>query len=146
MGLAGSHTLAGEDALRSLSENATCGIVWAVVTVLVSILMSYSREWGKLSWWSFTSVTCILAASMITIVATGVQPDSVLVKNGAPIEWHAFPKNPSFAKIIGGLCSIVFAYGGNMVSRRGGTEQWRSLLGRPGPAYIPRPSSPSAPR
>lgn len=114
MGLAGSHTLAGEEALRSLSSNATCGVVWGVVVIVVSIIMSYSREWGKLSAMSFLSVFCVLTASLITIIATGVQPDSILVKNAVPIEWHAFPKNPSFPKIIGALCNIVFAYGGNM--------------------------------
>lgn len=114
MGLAGSHTLAGEDALRSLSSNAICGVAWGVIVVVLSVLMSYSREWGKLSYWSFASVFSVLTASMITIVATGVQSDSLLVRNGVPIEWHAFPKNPSFPKIIGALCNIVFAYGGNM--------------------------------
>ena len=52
--------------------------------------------------WAFVSLTCILTASFISIVGTGVQDPSVLVRNNVPIEWHAFPQNPSLMSVIGG--------------------------------------------
>jgi hypothetical protein len=55
-----------------------------------------------------------LTASFITIVGTGVQDPSILVKNGQEIHWHAWPQNPNLKDIIGALTNIVFAYGGNM--------------------------------
>jgi hypothetical protein len=55
-----------------------------------------------------------LTASFITIVGTGVQDPSILVKGREPIHWHAWPQNPNLMDIIGGLTNIVFAYGGNM--------------------------------
>jgi hypothetical protein len=55
-----------------------------------------------------------LTASFITIVGTGVQSPSILIKNGQDIHWHAWPQNPNLKDIIGALTNIVFAYGGNM--------------------------------
>ena len=55
-----------------------------------------------------------MTASFITIIGTGVQDPSILVKGREPIHWHAWPQNPNLKDIIGGLTNIVFAYGGNM--------------------------------
>ena len=40
MGLAGSHVLAGEEALRSLSSNSICGVWWGLIVSVFSILVS----------------------------------------------------------------------------------------------------------
>jgi hypothetical protein len=40
MGLAGSHVLAGEEALRSLSSNSICGVYWGLIVAVFSILVS----------------------------------------------------------------------------------------------------------
>jgi len=42
MGLAGSHVLAGEEALRSLSSNSICGVWWGLIVAVFSILVSNS--------------------------------------------------------------------------------------------------------
>ena len=78
--------------------------------------MSYNREWGKLHLMSSVSVTCILTAAMITIIATGVQDDSVLVEDGVPIEWHAAAEDPSLESVLGGITNVVFAYGGSIAA------------------------------
>ena len=41
MGLAGSHVLAGEEALRSLSSNSICGVWWGLIVAVFSILVSW---------------------------------------------------------------------------------------------------------
>jgi len=114
MGLAGSHVLVGQRALNTLSDNAICGVWYGLVVAVASILMSYNREWGKLHFMSGLSVICILVAAMITIVGTGVQSDQVLRQGGPPIQWHAFPQNPTLISVIGGITNIVFSYGGSL--------------------------------
>lgn len=114
MGLAGSHVLVGQKALNTLSDNAICGVWYGLIVAVASIFMSYNREWGKLHFLSGLSVICILAAAMITMVGVGVQSENVLTKGRAPIEFHAFPPNPTLIDIIGGLTNIVFSYGGSL--------------------------------
>lgn len=115
MGLAGSHVLVGQTALQNISSHAICNVWWGLIITLLSIILSYNREWHKLWWMSFVSIAAIFIASMITIVATGVQSPSVLVtaKKG-PIYYRAFPEDPSLMSILGGFTNVLFAYGGNM--------------------------------
>lgn len=40
MGLAGSHVLGGEEALRSLSDNRICGVWWGLIIAIFSIAVS----------------------------------------------------------------------------------------------------------
>ncbi|KIR35488.1 hypothetical protein I352_01763 [Cryptococcus deuterogattii MMRL2647] len=114
MGLAGSHALVGKQALSTLSSNAICSVWYALIVCIASVLMSVSREFGKLSLMSFISILAILIASGITIIATGIQDSSVLVRNDVPIAWHAVPTDPTLVDVIGGLTNVFFAYGGNM--------------------------------
>ncbi|BEJ17783.1 hypothetical protein CspHIS471_0700510 [Cutaneotrichosporon sp. HIS471] len=115
MGLAGSHVLVGQQAITSISSHAICNVWWGVIVTVVSILLAYNREWHKLWWMSFVSVGCILVASMMTIIGTGVQKASQLETAAkGPIAWHAFPLNPTVMDIVGGYTNVLFAYGGNM--------------------------------
>ncbi|XAO27182.1 hypothetical protein I312_106024 [Cryptococcus bacillisporus CA1280] len=114
MGLAASHALIGKQALSILSSNAICSVWYALIVCIASVLMSVSREFGKLSLMSFISISAILIASGITIIATGIQDSSVLARNGVPIAWHAIPTDPTLVDVIGGLTNVFFAYGGNM--------------------------------
>ncbi|KAE8542874.1 hypothetical protein D1P53_000937 [Cryptococcus gattii VGV] len=111
MGLAGSHALVGKQALSTLSSYAICSVWYALIVCIVSVLVSVCREFGKLSLMSFISISAILIASGITIIATGIQDSSVLVRNGVPIAWHAVPTDPNLVDAIGGLTNVFFAYG-----------------------------------
>ncbi|WWC86580.1 uncharacterized protein L201_001457 [Kwoniella dendrophila CBS 6074] len=126
IGLGGSHVLAGRAALSSISSNAICSVWFALIIMIVSVMMSTNREFGKLALMSWASVACILIASMITIVATGIQSPNILIKKGVPIEWHATPTNPNLIDVIGALTNVVFAYGGNM-----GVFSWCSEMKKP---------------
>ncbi|KAI0317441.1 transmembrane amino acid transporter protein-domain-containing protein [Amylostereum chailletii] len=88
---------------------------------LIAGRLSYPRTFEKVSYISFVSVTCILIACFITIVATGRQdPEDLPAFNPAePVRWKAF-ENHGLVETINGkhLCSsltnIIFAYGGHV--------------------------------
>jgi amino acid permease len=140
IGLAASHALAGEIALSNISDNAVCKIVFTVVVCIVSVLvsrlthptfffslpwlipmffrehpqLSLQRHFGKLTPMSIISVTCITVASFITIIGTGVQSPSVLVKNNVPIEWKVINYDATLSDVIGAMTNICFTFGTNM--------------------------------
>jgi amino acid permease len=63
---------------------------------------------------SIISVTCITVASFITIIGTGVQSPSVLVKNNVPIEWKVINYDATLSDVIGAMTNICFTFGTNM--------------------------------
>jgi len=52
---------------------------------------------------SILSVSCITVASFITIIGTGVQDPSVLVKNNVPIEWKVINYDATLSDVIGAM-------------------------------------------
>ncbi|KAI5455497.1 hypothetical protein NCC49_000305 [Naganishia albida] len=114
IGLAASHVLAGKIALNNMSENATCQLVFSIVTMVISVMLSLQRHFGKLTIISIISVTCIIAASFITVIAVAVQPREHLMKAGKPIVWYAFNRDATLSDVIGALTNICFTYGGGM--------------------------------
>ncbi|ETW77696.1 amino acid transporter [Heterobasidion irregulare TC 32-1] len=113
--IAGSHALSGSIALNNISSHAICNIAWAVIIAFISFLLTVPRTFEKVSYISFVSVTAILTACLITIIASGVQQDDDLPKfpSKGPVEWHAF-ENHGLTDTINALTNIIFAYGGHV--------------------------------
>ncbi|TFY56367.1 hypothetical protein EVG20_g8950 [Dentipellis fragilis] len=138
--LAGSHALSGSIALGSISDHAICNIAWSVIVAVVSFLcvvyhyflfllalgpgtewvrmdarLTVPRTFEKVSYISFVSVTAILAACFVTIIASGVQPPKDLPKYPSlgPVAWHAF-ENHGLIDTINAITNIIFAYGGHV--------------------------------
>ncbi|KZV72461.1 hypothetical protein PENSPDRAFT_663740 [Peniophora sp. CONT] len=113
--LAGSHALSGSIALNTISSHAICNIAWAAIIAIVSFLLAIPRTFEKVSYISFVSVTCILTACMITIIATGVQHQEDLPDFPAsgPVEWKAF-ENLGLISTVNAITNIIFAYGGHV--------------------------------
>lgn len=49
---------------------------------------------------SIISVTCIIAASFITVIAVAVQPREHLMKAGKPIVWYAFNRDATLSDVV----------------------------------------------
>ncbi|KAH6682918.1 transmembrane amino acid transporter protein-domain-containing protein [Halenospora varia] len=112
IGVAGSHSVVGEVALKTMTKNRICGVWWALLIAIDSILFSPSRKWGKLWVSSFISVGCIMIAAIITVVGVAVQDSSQLTKNGVPITWHVFPAKSTLVDVVGAISNIIFSFGG----------------------------------
>lgn len=76
--------------------------------------MSYQRHWSALTPMSILSLTCIVAACIITMVSASKQDPANLIVNNVPIKWVSFNTNSTLSEVIGGITNTIFAYGGNM--------------------------------
>ncbi|GAA5863281.1 hypothetical protein JCM8547_002887 [Rhodosporidiobolus lusitaniae] len=114
IGLASSHVLAGKIAVASFDDTGICTVAWAVVIAAVSCIMSLPRKWSGLVPMSVASLTCIVVACIITMVAASKQDPASLIKNNQPIAWKSFNYDVTLSEAVGGITNCIFAYGGNM--------------------------------
>ncbi|CAG7967778.1 unnamed protein product [Penicillium salamii] len=99
--LMASHILTFTVALNSITGHGTCSIVFGVVGLILSLLLSLPRTLEKMSWLSLVSFISIFIAVMITMIALGIQ------NNGAPVQAVVE------ANLVTGFmsaCNIAFSY------------------------------------
>ncbi|KAB8224496.1 transmembrane amino acid transporter protein-domain-containing protein [Aspergillus novoparasiticus] len=76
--LMASHILTFTVAMNTLTNHGTCSIVFGIVGLIVSLLMSLPRTLAKMSWLSLASFISIFTAVMIAMIAIGIQkPEAV---------------------------------------------------------------------
>ncbi|KAJ5458983.1 hypothetical protein N7530_010927 [Penicillium desertorum] len=99
--LMASHILTFTVALNSITGHATCSIVFGLVGLILSLILSLPRTLEKMSWLSLVSFISIFVAVMVTMIALGVQ------NNGAAV------KPVVEANLVTGImsaCNIAFSY------------------------------------
>ncbi|KAJ5819986.1 hypothetical protein N7474_005577 [Penicillium riverlandense] len=102
----GSHLLTFTVMMNTLTEHATCSIVFGVVGLVVSFVCALPRTLRKVSWFSFASFASILAAVLITMIAIAIQhPGNGKVDATTKV---------SLAKGFLSVTNIVFAYAGHV--------------------------------
>ncbi|KAJ5149890.1 Amino acid transporter transmembrane [Penicillium atrosanguineum] len=74
-----SHILTFTVALNTITGHATCSIVFGIVGMVISCLMSLPRTLAKVSWLSLVSFVSIFSAVMITMIAVGIQNPNAIV-------------------------------------------------------------------
>ncbi|KAE8386783.1 transmembrane amino acid transporter protein-domain-containing protein [Aspergillus alliaceus] len=67
-----SHLLTFVIAMNRLTDHGTCSIVFGVVGMVVSFVLSLPRTLAKMSWLSLVSFISILSAVIITMIGVGV--------------------------------------------------------------------------
>jgi len=107
-----SHCLTGAIAMNTLTDNATCKVVWSMATGVVAFFLTLPRTLERMSYLCFVSAASILTSVFITIVGTGVES----APNGAPpnpdIIVKSF-KNPSFYSAFSAVtvsCIVFYCF------------------------------------
>ncbi|KAF7597192.1 hypothetical protein BBP40_009532 [Aspergillus hancockii] len=78
--LMASHILTFTVAMNTLTDHGTCSIVFGIVGLIVSLLVSLPRTLEKMSWLSLASFISIFSAVMVAMIAIGVQKPGAVVK------------------------------------------------------------------
>ncbi|KAL8903957.1 MAG: hypothetical protein Q9171_007215 [Xanthocarpia ochracea] len=102
----GSHILTFSIMMNTITEHATCSIVFGIVGLALSLICTLPRTLRRVSYMAIASFISILAAVLITMVGVGVEKaghDRVLATVVAP-----------FSKAFLATTNIVFAYAGHV--------------------------------
>lgn len=102
----GSHILTFTIAMDSITDRATCSIVWGVVGFVVLWLFTLPRTLKKVSYLSIVSFISICGAVFLTMIALGVDPKPNLNL--------AATYSPGFAPAFLAVTNIIFAYAGHV--------------------------------
>ncbi|KAG2416796.1 hypothetical protein HFD88_008012 [Aspergillus terreus] len=102
----GSHILTFSVMMNTVTDHGTCSIVFGVVGLILSFLLSLPRTLKKVSWLSISSFISIFAAVLITMIAIGIQ---------RPGDGHVDATvDTSLYKGFLAVTNIVFAYAGHV--------------------------------
>ncbi|OQE36812.1 hypothetical protein PENCOP_c011G05766 [Penicillium coprophilum] len=102
----GSHLLTFSVMLDTVTDHATCSIVFGIVGLVVSFIFALPRTLRKVSWFSFASFASIIAALLITMIAIAVQrPGDGKIDATTTV---------SLSKGFLAVTNIVFAYAGHV--------------------------------
>ncbi|KAJ5427521.1 Major facilitator superfamily domain general substrate transporter [Penicillium cf. griseofulvum] len=102
----GSHLLTFSVMMDTVTDHATCSIVFGIVGLVVSFICALPRTLRKVSWFSFASFASIIAALLITMIAIAIQrPGDGKVDATTTV---------SLSKGFLAVTNIVFAYAGHV--------------------------------
>ena len=103
----GGQLLAGQIALASLSDNKLCTMLYAGIFAIPTLLCSFPRTFNGLSWLSLGSVTSIIVAGIIGMIAAGLHPE--------PGRDVSTVRETSFYTAFISVTNPVFAYAGHFM-------------------------------
>ncbi|RYP03244.1 hypothetical protein DL764_005291 [Monosporascus ibericus] len=103
--LVGSHTLTGTIAFLNITNNGACSLVFGVVSAIILLLLAIPPSFAEVAILGYVDFVSIMAAILITMVATGVKSSE------AAADWSAWPQpDVTFTSAFIAITNIVFAY------------------------------------
>lgn len=109
--LVGSHALTGTIAWINIVDNYTiCALVWSVVSLIILLVLALPPSFAEFAILGYIDFVSIIAAILITIIATGVQAHNAPGGlNG--VNWSAWPPaGTTFYEAFLATTNIIFAY------------------------------------
>ncbi|UZJ56235.1 hypothetical protein CBS101457_005555 [Exobasidium rhododendri] len=108
--LVGSHTLTGTIAWTTITDSSICSLVFGIVSAILLFLLAIPPSFSEMAILGYVDFVSIIAAIIITLVASGVRADKQ-PGGEAAVDWSAFPApGTTFADAMIAVTNIVFAY------------------------------------
>ncbi|KAK4541801.1 hypothetical protein LTR36_007333 [Oleoguttula mirabilis] len=107
----GSHTLTGTIAWITIVDSpAMCALVWGVVSAIILFFVALPPTFSEFAILGYIDFVSIIAAILVTIVATGVEASNA--PGGlAAVTWSVWPPaDVTFADAFLSVTNIIFAY------------------------------------
>ena len=88
--LVGSHTLTGTIAWQTIVDKNVCSLVFGIVSAILLFLLAVPPSFSEMAILGYVDFVSIIAAIIITLVATGVRANQQ-PGGQAAVDWSAFP-------------------------------------------------------
>ncbi|CBQ73658.1 related to neutral amino acid permease [Sporisorium reilianum SRZ2] len=113
----GLHTLTGSEILNTLSEHGTCSLVFSLVVMVASILLTLPRKLEQLTSIGIISAVSMFISIMLVMIFTGIQGPNPDVKDfNEPVRISAFaPAGTGFVNGFSAFLNIVFTWIGHIM-------------------------------
>jgi len=109
--LVGSHCLTGTIAFLNITGNGACSLVFGVVSAIILLIVAIPPSFAEVAILGYIDFVSIIAAILITMIATGITRGEHAADAAAAIPWSAWPmENLTFSKAFVAVTNIVFAY------------------------------------
>lgn len=106
----GSHILTWTICLDTLTDHATCALVWGVIGFAILWLVDLPRTLKHVSYWSIASCFSIFTAVLITMIDVGITNPGRRMGG-----WSNLPMaGTKFQSAFLSVTNIVFAYAGHV--------------------------------
>ena len=106
----GSHILTFRVMMNTITNHGTCSIVFALVGMLISLVLSIPRTMKGMTWISFASFLSIFSAVLITMISVSVEehPGRVIQ---ATVETNLYTAFQAVSNIVFAYCAHVAFFG-----------------------------------
>lgn len=106
----GSHILTFRVMMNTITEHGTCSIVFSLVGMIISLVLSIPRTMRGMTWISFASFLSIFSAVMITMISVGVEehPGRIIE---ATVETNLYTAFQAVSNIVFAYCAHVAFFG-----------------------------------
>ncbi|KXJ96693.1 transmembrane amino acid transporter protein-domain-containing protein [Microdochium bolleyi] len=109
--LVGSHCLTGTIAFLNITGNGACSLVFGVVSAIILLLVAIPPSFAEVAILGYVDFVSIIAAILITMIATGITRGEHAADVVASVPWSAWPvEDLTFSKAFVAITNIVFAY------------------------------------
>lgn len=108
--IVGSHALTGSIAIVDIHGPGVCSIVFSVVSAVILFILAIPPSFTEVAVLGYIDFVSIVAAILITIIATGVQAGK-LPGGTSSVDWSAWPKpGVQFSEAFVAVSNIVLAF------------------------------------
>jgi hypothetical protein len=108
--IVGSHALTGSIAIVDIHGPGVCSIVFSAVSAVILFILAIPPSFTEVAILGYIDFVSIVAAILITIIATGVQAGH-LTGGMSSVNWSAWPKpDVQFSEAFVAVSNIVLAF------------------------------------
>ncbi|WVR03437.1 hypothetical protein IAU60_000428 [Kwoniella sp. DSM 27419] len=97
-------------AFNTITEHATCSIVWGVVSMVIVGAMASIQTLGKISWLGWVGVVSILASVLTLMIGVALSDKPSLAPAGDYEIIVQAAARPGFVEAVNAICIIIFAF------------------------------------